>query len=122
MGKGGITVSFDWTILKDVGMGGLAIVALLMLNKIVTTVLEQRKEEGERVLTQWQASTDAINKNTEAFNNHSHVFERASERELEFQRSMEESQKIMLQKITEGVDTAEDTNRRVRDLQKHLKK
>jgi type II secretory pathway pseudopilin PulG len=61
-------------VLEKAGIAIVAIVALIIFAKL-----------GGVFIQQWQNSTDAVNKNTSAFQELSKVFERANEREKEWQ-------------------------------------
>lgn len=90
-------IEFDWGALKGVGVGGICIAIIYFGFQMFKIFIEQ-----------WKNSTDAVNKNTEAFAELSKVFERSHERELEFQdyakeklQASEEREKKTLKKVIE---------------------
>lgn len=89
--------------LEKGGILVVAVVSLIVFYKVFTLFMEQ-----------WKNSTDAVNKNTTAFDNLSKVFEQSSQREMLFQQEV-------MQKLNHGVDVAKDTNERVRELQRIIK-
>lgn len=67
-------VEFDWSIIEKAGIGGVCLAIIFF-----------GFQAFKIVISQWQNSTDAVNKNTDAFMELSKVFERSHEREVEFQ-------------------------------------
>lgn len=91
----------DWTTMEKAGIAGVAIFALwcgLQMCKLM--------------MNQWKSSTETVGKNTEAFIQLSNVFEKQAERELEFQR---ETTAL----LKSGIETGQDTNRKVTEI--HIK-
>jgi hypothetical protein len=90
----------DLSILESVGIGGVAVVALYFSFQVFRIFIAQ-----------WRSSTDSIDKNTEAFQKLSDVFEKQSQREQEFQDHA-------LKLLNENKTTSEDTNKKVTDIHK----
>lgn len=88
-------VEFDLSILKDVGIGGIAIFALHILYKCFLFFIEI-----------WKESTEAINRNTETHNNLKTVFEAFHESNEEFQKNA-----MLIMKDTN--ETVKETNYKV---------
>jgi hypothetical protein len=88
----------NWDIVKDIGGIGIAFGLLFYGFKFF-----------EMLIAQWRNSNDTVNKNTDAFLQLSVVFERAHQRELEFQ---EES--LALLKANNKL--AVDTNAKVKEI------
>ncbi len=88
--------------LEKIGIAGLAVSAIIVLYKVFVLFMEQ-----------WRNSTDAVNKNTSAFDALSQVFKESSERERMFQKEIMDT-------LRNGVDVAKDTNERVRELQRRI--
>ena len=65
-------VMFDWAKIGELGIG---VVALIVLYKVITLFVDM-----------WSKSTDAINRNTEGFQQLSNTLARSHEREVEFQK------------------------------------
>jgi hypothetical protein len=97
-----MNVEFDWSMLEKVGIAGICL-ALIYFGF----------QAFKLVLTQWQNSTDAVNKNTQAFVDLSNFFKKANEREEAFQKEI-------MKELRDGVDVAKDTNERVKDIQRKL--
>ena len=85
----------DWSILEKVGIAGVALGGFWIMYKIFVLVMNQ-----------WNASTEALNRNTKGYEQLSKVFEIAHERDLEFQK--------------EVMHLAKDTNRKVAELHNEL--
>lgn len=84
-------VDFNWEAIEKAGVFGICVVLIIV-----------GYHAFKLILNQWQNSTDAVNKNTEAFTELKNVFERSHEREQAFQEEMRERVK--------------DTQRKVRDI------
>lgn len=84
-------INFDWNAIKEAGVIGICIVLLIVGFKLFNIFIQQ-----------WQNSSDAINKNTSAFQELSKVFERANEREIEWQ--------------DKAMDIMKDTHKKVKDI------
>ena len=95
-------MEFDFSILKDVGIGGIAIFALHILYKCFLFFIEI-----------WKESTEAINRNTETHNNLKTVFEAFHESNEKFQKDA-----MVLMKDTNEI--VKDTNRKVLRINKQL--
>jgi len=67
-------INFDWNAIEKAGVVGICVVILIIGFKVFQIFIQQ-----------WQNSTEAVNKNTTAFQELSKVFERANEREIEWQ-------------------------------------
>lgn len=67
----------DLSFLESIGGVGLAVVLAYFGYKIIMFMIEQ-----------WKSSTEALNKNSEAFNKLSVVFEKSDERQIEFQKEI----------------------------------
>lgn len=92
-----MNVEFDWSVLNKVGISGICL-----------AIIYFGFQAFRIIIAQWQNSTDAVNKNTNAFMELSKVFERSHEREVEFQaytkeklEASEEREKKTLKKVTE---------------------
>lgn len=83
-------IGFDWTAIKEAGVIGLSVVLIIV-----------GFQAFKIIVAQWKSSTDAVNKNTEAFTELSRVFERSHERELEFHAEMRERVKDTQKKVRE---------------------
>lgn len=83
-------MQFDWSILKEVGLGGVALALIFFGYKVIMFLLEQ-----------WRASTEALNRNTDGYTKLSEVFEKSHEREMEFQEKMLELTKDTNKKVSE---------------------
>lgn len=93
----------DWKIITEtVSIGGLGVVAIYLIFKMVVLFMEQ-----------WHYSTDAVNKNTGAFTQLSEVLERTNQREMEFQERA-------LEVLQANNELAKDTNRKVSDIQRRI--
>jgi predicted PurR-regulated permease PerM len=88
-------INFDWTILEKVGIAGICLAVIIVGYKVFTVFIQQ-----------WQNSTDAVNKNTSAFTELSKVFERANEREIEWQ--------------DKAMDLLKETNKKVKDIHERV--
>lgn len=83
-------MAIDWAVIKEMGGLGIAVVAFIFVWNVFKVVTSQ-----------WKASTEAVNKNTEAFNELSKVFKKSHERELEFQAEILETMKETHLKVAE---------------------
>lgn len=92
-----MNIGFD--VIEKIGVGGLAVLILIVGFNMFKLFMEQ-----------WKNSTEAVNKNTAAFEELAGVFERVSERDARWQREVSD-------KLENGVNIAQDTNRRVREIQ-----
>jgi hypothetical protein len=93
----------DWKIITEtVSIGGLSVVAIYLIFKMVVLFMEQ-----------WQNSTEAVNKNTGAFTQLSEVLERSNQREMEFQERA-------LAVLQANNELAKDTNEKVSDIQRKI--
>lgn len=84
-------VNFDWSAIEKAGGIGIAIAVIFVGYKLFQLFIQQ-----------WQNSTDAVNNNTTAFQELSKVFEKANEREIEWQEK--------------AMDIMKDTNKKVKDI------
>lgn len=84
-------LSFNWATLDKVGTVGVCVVILIVGYKIFQVFIDQ-----------WKNSTEAVNKNTSAFTELSRVFERANEREIDWQER--------------AMDIMKETNKKVKDI------
>lgn len=91
-------MEFDWSVIEK---GGIAVISV--------TVIYFGYHVFRLVVEQWKNSTDAVNKNTEAFLELSKVFERSHEREVEFQKEA-------LEILRESHKLNRDTNIKVREI------
>jgi hypothetical protein len=89
-------VEFDWSVLKDVGIGGLAMFALWLFHKSFIFFIGQ-----------WKESTDAINRNTETHQTLHDFFKVFYEENKEYQK---ETTKLL-----------RDTHKKVNDIHKEIK-
>lgn len=97
-------MSVDWTVvLEKSGIGG-ALILLIYFGF----------QGFKLMINQWKSSTEAVNKNTKAFVQLSHVFEKSSQREIEFQKEI-------MKLLNEGQYTIKDTHKKVEDIQKTVK-
>lgn len=92
----------DWTALEKVGIAGICLAVIIFGFRVFSIVIEQ-----------WGKSTDAVDKNTKAFEKLADVFEKQAERELEFQERMHAL-------LKHNVATAEETARDVKDAKRVL--
>jgi hypothetical protein len=87
-----MNIELDWTtILEKIGIAGICFAVIVVGFKLFTIFIDQ-----------WKNSTDAVNKNTEAFTELSNVFKQSSQREIEWQ---EKAMHLM-----------KDTNKKVKDI------
>lgn len=84
-------LSFNWATLDKIGGIGLCVVILIVMFKMFQLFIDQ-----------WKKSTEAVNNNTTAFQALSQVFERANQREIEWQEK--------------AMDIMKDTNKKVKDI------
>jgi len=98
-----VSVGFDLSLLEKISIGGVCF-AIIYFGFQVFKIF----------VTQWQNSTDAVNKNTNAFNELSKVFERAHEREAEFQAYAKE-------KLEASEQREKTTLKKVIEIHEHLK-
>lgn len=85
-----MAIEFDWAILEKIGIAGVCAVFVYFGFQALSLIL-----------VQWSNSTDAVNKNTEAFQELSKVFEKSFEREIVFQEEMRERMKDTQEKVTD---------------------
>ena len=85
----------DWAILEKVGIAGVAVAGFWVMYQVFIMFMKQ-----------WGASTEALNRNSDAYKELSKVFENAHERDLEFQKDM--------------VGLSKDTNQKVSELHREL--
>jgi hypothetical protein len=83
--------SVNWGSVDKIGGIGLAVIILFVGYKMF-----------QLFISQWKNSTEAVNNNTTAFQELSRVFERANEREIEWQK--------------EAMEIMKDTNKKVKDI------
>lgn len=95
-------IQWDWKIIQEITSGGVGIVAIFFGYKVVMVFIDL-----------WRTSTDAINRNTESFNKLSEVVDRATARDIEFQKATME----ILHDIKE---TSLETNRYARRMHDRL--
>jgi len=101
-------IEVDWAKLGELGIGVVALVVFFFMFKLV---MGQWSKSTEAQLT----SAQALERNTQAYEKLSAVFEKSYERELEFQR---EALGIM----KENSVLLKDTNDRVRDVKRLLER
>lgn len=101
-----MNVDINWdmavVVLEKVGIAGICLAVIFFGYQLF-----------KLFLAQWQNSTDAVNKNTEAFLELSNFFKKANEREEAFQKQI-------MEQVEDGVSVAKDTNKRVRDIQNRI--
>lgn len=88
-------VEFDWSLLKDIGIGGVSALALFLFYKAFIFFIGQ-----------WKESTDAINRNTDTHENMKEVFQAFHEDHKKFQE--------------EAIGIMSDTNKTVRKIDKKV--
>lgn len=88
-------MELDWAILETIGLGGIAIALIYFGYKIIIFLMER-----------WRESTEALERNTQAYTQLSQVFQQSHEREMEFQKKL-----ILL---------SEDTNKKVSEIHKNV--
>jgi hypothetical protein len=91
-------VQVDWSILTNIGIGGVSLAALYCIYRLATLFIDQ-----------WRLSTDALNRNTESFKQLAQVFETHATLELNFQREV-------LRIIRDSHDLVYDTSKKVTRL------
>lgn len=89
-------VEFDFSILKDIGIGGLGAFALYLFYKIFIFFIER-----------WKESTDAINRNTDTHENLNQVFQIFYAENKQFQ--------------DKALDLMNDTNKKVHGIDRKVK-
>ena len=85
----------DWSVLEKIGIAGVAVVGFWIMYQVFILFMKQ-----------WGASTEALNRNSESYEQLSRVFGQAHERELEFHREM--------------MHVSNDTNRKVTELHREF--
>lgn len=104
-------ISVDWAKISEAGIGVVAVIAIVIL---IAILWKGFLAVWNRSIDSQEKSTDAITKNTEAFNNLSNVFEKSHEREIEFQREA-------LELLKDNNLLAKQTHEKVTDLHEKLK-
>lgn len=84
-------VGVNPAILEKIGIAGICVLVMLFGYRMFVIFM-----------TQWKNSTDAVNNNTTAFMELSKVFEKANEREIEWQKT--------------AMEVMKDTNKKVSDI------
>src|SRR4051812_32459383 len=102
-------LGFDLSMLEKLGITGVVALALI----VVIFGIKSGLQLFQLFMEQWKNSTDAVNKNTDAFMELSNFFKRANEKEEQFQKDI-------MAELRDGVRVARDTNERVKDIQHSL--
>jgi uncharacterized protein HemX len=104
-------IAVDWGKVSEAGIGVVALVAIVAL---VWGLGKGFLAVWGRSIDSQEKSTDAISKNTEAYNKLSVVFEKSYEREIEFQKEA-------IQLLRDNHNIAVDTQKRVKDIHDKIK-
>ncbi len=97
-----MTFPFDPVILEKIGIAGICFAVIFFGFKIFKLVLNQ-----------WQSSTEALNRNTDAFKQHTELFAKQAEREVEFQKDV-------IHKLDVGQTIMHDTNKKVTEIHRKI--
>lgn len=102
-------VEFDWSVVEKVGIGGLGVVALFVIFRLTLLFIQQ-----------WNESTKALNRNSDAYNKLAEIFENSSNQQKQFQKEQMEFQRQQMEFQKEMLLLTKDTNTKVTALHDKL--